>query len=468
MKIVRPVLIILLIAGLGAAGYYGYTYYQTHRSGQTPTYQTVRLQTGDLSAVVGATGTVRASQTSTLLWQTSGTVLKIDVKVGDLVAPGSSLAILDRTSLPQAMILAEADLVTAQRNLDNLRQSNVAKAQAFSNLVATKKALDDAKRHRDIYNYDRGTEDQLAAARADYLLAQNQVDFFQSVYDHTSGDPAKDAKKAVALSNLQASKTRRDKALENLNWYQGTPSQQDINQADAAMAVAQANYDDANREWVRLENGPDPQDISAAEARVTALQATLDQRELNSPIGGTITDVKIQAGDQVSPGAEAFRIDDLSPLLVDVPVSEVDINRIKISQPVTLTFDAISGKTYNGMVSQVGRFGSPVQGNVSFTVTVQIQDADDNVRPGMTAAVNVLVDQLTGVLVVPNRAVHTRNGQQTVYILRNNQIENVVIDLGASSDTNSQVLSGDIKEGDLVVLNPPLDFSGGGSLPSGG
>ncbi len=465
MKIVRPILIILLVAALGAGAYYGYNYYQSYRASQTPAYQTIRLQTGDLNAVVGATGTVRASQTSILVWQTSGTVLKINVGVGDQVVAGSSLAILDRTSLPQTMILAEADLVTAQRSLDNLRQSNVAKAQAFSNLVSTKKALDDAQRHRNIYNYDRGTEDQMAAARADYLLAQNQVDFFQSVYDHTSGDPAKDARKAVALSNLQASKTRRDKALENLNWYQGTPSQQDLNQADAALAVAQAAYEDANREWNRLKNGADPQDIAAAQARVTALQATLDLRELHSPIAGTITDVKIQEGDQVSPASAAFRIDDLSPMLVDVPISEVDINRVKVDQPVTLTFDAILGKTYNGRVSQVGRFGAPVQGNVSFTITVELQDADENVRPGMTAAVNVLVDQLQGVLLVPNRTVHTRNGQQTVYVFRNDLIENVVIDLGASSDTNSQVLSGDVKAGDLVVLNPPLDFSGGSLQP---
>jgi len=74
----------------------------------------------------------------------------------------------------------------------------------------------------------------VASARAEYLLAQNQVDFYQSLYDHTPGDPEKDSKKAVALTNLQAAKTRRDKTLENLNWFQGTPSQQDLNEADAA------------------------------------------------------------------------------------------------------------------------------------------------------------------------------------------------------------------------------------------
>lgn len=202
MKIIRPILIGLLVLGLAAGGYYAYTYYQATSANQAVTYQTVQIVKGNLNAVVGATGTVHANQTSTLVWQISGSVLSVAVAVGDQVDQGNTLALLDRTTLPQAMILAEADLVTAQRNLDNLRHSNLANAQAFSNLVSAKKGFDDAKRHCNIYNYDRGTEDQVASARAEYLLAQNQVDFYQSLYDHTPGDPEKDSKKAVALTNL--------------------------------------------------------------------------------------------------------------------------------------------------------------------------------------------------------------------------------------------------------------------------
>ncbi len=461
MKIIRPLLIILLIIGLGVGGYYGYTYYQATYQNQADVYQTVALVKGNLNAVVGATGTVRSNQTTTIIWQTSGSVLKVDFATGDQVKQGDSLATLDRTTLAQSMILVEADLITAQRGLDNLRASSLAKAQAFSTLVSAKRALDDAQRHRNIYNYDRGTESQVGAARAEYLLANNEVDFFQSVYDHTSGDPEKDAKKAVALTNLQAAKTRRDKVLANLNWYQGTPSQQDLNEADSALSLAKAKCDDAQREWDRLKNGPDPQDVASAEARILALQSTLDQRSLRAPFSGTITDVKIKAGDQVSPGAVAFRLDDLSPMLADVPISEVDINRVKPGQSVTMTFDAVSGKTYNGKVTQIGRIGVVSQGNVTFAVTIELLDADNNVSPGMTAAVNILVDQRQGVLLVPNRAVHTSNGQRVVYVVRNKQAEAVVIELGASSDTNSEILTGDLKENDLVILNPPLTVNGG-------
>ncbi len=467
MKRLRTVLIGLLIVGLGVGGYFAYFNYINPRINPPPVYQVIKLSRGNLNAVVGATGTVRSSQTAILAWRTTGSVQAVYARVGDAVTSGKPLASLARASLPQAMILAEADLVTAQRNLETLRQSSLARAQAFSNLVNDRKALDDAQRHRNLYNYDRGTEDQVASARAQYLLAQNKVDFYQSIYDHTPGDPEKDAKKAVALTNLQAAKTQRDKALENLNWFQGTPSQQDINEADAALYLAQAAYDDAQREWDRLKDGPDPQDVAAAEARVVAIQATLDQSALLAPFDGTITDVSAMPGDQVSPGVVAFRIDDLTPLLVDVPVSEVDINRVKVGQPVNLSFDAIPGQNYNGRVSQVGHIGATTQGNVAFTVTVELLNADENVSPGMTAAVNILVEQRQAVLLVPNRAVHTSNGQRIVYVLRDRQVESVVIELGASSDTNSEVLTGDIKENDLVILNPPVSIGSSGSFQMG-
>ena len=93
-------------------------------------------------------------------------------------------------------------------------------------------------------------------------------------------------------------------------------------------------------------------------------------------------------------GTVGFRVDDLSSLLVDVEISRSDINSIAVGQPVTLTFDAILGSEYHGEVVQVSQAGSVVQGVVNFTVTVEITDADEQVKPGMTAAVNITVKEL--------------------------------------------------------------------------
>jgi HlyD family secretion protein len=173
--------------------------------------------------------------------------------------------------------------------------------------------------------------------------------------------------------------------------------------------------------------------------------------------------VDVMVGDQVRSGSNAFRIDDLSHLMADVQVSEVDINSVNVGQPVTITFDAILGQEYHGKVTQVAQVGDVAQGAVNFTVTVEITDADEQVKPGMTAAVNIVVNSLTDVLLVPNRAVRLVDSQRVVYVLRNGQQVEIKITLGASSDTVSEIVSGDLKEGDLIILNPSTSLISPGS-----
>ena len=160
---------------------------------------------------------------------------------------------------------------------------------------------------------------------------------------------------------MAAAQQRYDAAVRNLNGLTGTSSATDQAVADANLASAQAQLAqaqrewervkdglseadialleaqlaDAQREWERLKDGADPEDIAAAEARVAAAQAAIDQAHLTAPFAGVITQVESKVGDQVAPGTPGFRLDDLARLLVDVQVSEVDINRIKPGQDVT-------------------------------------------------------------------------------------------------------------------------------------
>jgi HlyD family secretion protein len=170
----------------------------------------------------------------------------------------------------------------------------------------------------------------------------------------------------------------------------------------------------------------------------------------------------------VTSGQLAFRIDNLSNLLVDVDVSEVDINSVVVDQPVTLTLDAISNKTYHGRVQAVSQAGDVTSGAVNFTVTVQMTDADEQVKSGMTAAVNIVVKQVKDQLLVPNGAVRLVDAERVVYVLKNGQPKQIKITLGASSDTMSVVAGGDLKEGDLLILNPPSSGGGPFGRPGGG
>lgn len=418
-------------------------------------YQTSPLSRGSLTATVGATGTVRAKQTATLNWQTSGTVDSILVKVGDNVEKDARLATLAQTSLSQQIILAQADLVTAKRNLDNLEKSNLSTSQAEQALAVAQKNLDDAKDKKDSKKFTKADQSVIDAAYANYILAKQEVEDVQADYDGTRWKAEDDPVRASATAKYTAALKKRDTALANYNYAKSYPDVLEQDEIDANLALAESKVTDAQREYDRLKAGADPQDIAAAKARVAAIEATLKSAYIEAPFAGTVTDVNSKVGDQVSLTTAGFRVDDLSHLYADIDVTEVDINRVKAGQDATLTFDAIAGKTYNGIVTEAGAVGTAVQGVVNFTVTVEIMDADENVKPGMTSAVNIVVNQMDNILLVPNRAVRLKEGDRVVYVLKNGIPTPVKITIGASSDTSSEFLSGDLKEGDLIVLNPP-------------
>jgi HlyD family secretion protein len=435
------------------------------RANAASAYQTTTIARGTLTATIGATGNVHANQTAVLTWQTSGTVDTVNSKVGDQVKAGAVLASLAQTSLSQNVILAQADLVTAQRNLDNLLQSSTQSAQAQLNLVTAQKNVDSTKSTLESFlaSNHGGTSDDITNAQAKVTLAERNLQSAQTFYDEVKYLGDTDPTKAQAYTNLYTAQQALKSAQNNLDYFLLKPSGRDVEQARANYALAQAKLDDAQREWDRLRNGPDSSDVAAAQARVDAAQATINLSRVMAPIAGTVTEADPLVGDLVSPNTSAFRVDDLSHLLVDVQVSEVDINNVSVGQLAIVTFDAVLGREYHGKVVDVSRVGTSVQSVVNFNVSVELTDPDADVKPGMTASVTITIQSLDDVLLVPNRAVHLVNGQRVVYVLRSGQLLEIPVTLGASDDTMSEVVSGDISVGDMVVLNPPANFTPGGN-----
>jgi HlyD family secretion protein len=514
----RAIWIIGIIAILVGA-FFAYRAYSNSRSAQAAqdSLQTVALEEGSLAATIGATGTVRANQSANLLWQTSGTVDQVNVLLGDQVKKDQELSNLTQTSLAQNVILAQADLVNAQKALDDLLNSQVQGAQALQAVEKAEQALEDAhnpelaqaralkaiadaqklvevaERNLRIAQ-SNASQSSIDEARANVTLAKDRLDRARDKYEPYANRPESNVTRATLLSALAAAQQQYDHAVRQLNSLQGTAADTDlaVRQADLDTAQAQlvqaerdwerikdgtslanislleAQLADAQREWERLKDGPDPEDLAAAQARVAAAQATLDQAYIVAPFSGLITNVTSKPGDQVSPGTPGFRLDDLSHLWVDVEVSEVDINQVQVGQPAILTFDAILAKEYNGEVVEVSPIGTQVLGVVNFKVTVELTDADQDVRPGMTTAVEVVVNQLDNAMLIPNQAVRIEEGKRVVYTMdESGQLTVVEVTLGASSDRFSELLEGDLQPGNLIVLNPPIDFFSGGP-PGGG
>ena len=448
----KKIITLLVIVAILAAGGYGfYLWRQRQLAAQTSSLETTPAGRGSLTATIGATGQVRSKQAASLVWKTSGTVQDVFVKIGDSIKTGDKLAELEQTSLPQAIILAQADLESANKALDDLyTNAEIAKVQALTSIATYAKDVKSAQ-----YQLDNFTIPEIQAG----LDTLEALDLMKQKLDDAT--VAFEPYKFLASGN----KTR-DEFKEKLDL-----AQSDYNAAvkrldyENALEVAKANLNKARKDYKKWENGPSADEIAATKARIAAAQATISQAWIEAPFNSTVSLAIPQPGDLVTPNTTAFRVDDLSSLFVDLAVSEVDINQIEASQPVSLTFDAIRGGIYRGEVVSVDRVGTSNQGVVEFIVTVRLTDADEQVKPGMTAAVNVVVSQLEDVLLVPNRAVRFKDGKQVVYILQNNQTVPVNIKLGATAETTSQVLEGDLKVGDLIILNPPTQFEPGGGPP---
>jgi len=422
----RRLLIIVVLVVIAASAF---VYFRTSRAESGTQFETSTIERGSLTATIGATGTVRAKQSAVLIWQAAGTVENVQAKVGDTVKAGDMLASLAKTSLPQSVILAEADLASAQKSLDDLMNSNTAQAEAVV-------ALRDAQEA-----YDKAAE------------------YYETLFKPYKFDQIVYVRKVTPFG------VKRFPMIKTIKVKQA--DEETIKEAEQDLALAQAKLDDAQRTYDLLKDG-NTAEILGAQARVDAAQATINLAHIIAPFDGTLTESYPLPGDQLAAGATAFRLDNLTSLFVDVEVSEVDINSVSISQPVTLTFDAILGKEYHGEVVEVAQAGTSTNGVVNFKVTVELTDADSSVKPGMTAAVNIVVEEMNDVVLVPNRAVRLVDGERVVYLLIDGQAVKKEIRLGSSSDTQSVVSVGDVKEGDVVILNPPAAEFGPGNGPRGG
>jgi HlyD family secretion protein len=309
-------------------------------------------------------------------------------------------------------------------------------------------------------------------------LTQDQLAYQNSLARYNNLlEPPDPIAVAVAEANLAAAKLQLEDAESRWDQLKDGPS-------DADIAVLEAVLADAQREWQRLKDGPDPNDILALEAQIAASQATLIQTRISAPFDGIITWVQTQPGDQVGPGVPALRVDDVSHLFVDLEISEIDINQIEVGQDVNLAFEAVLAKTYHGKVVEVAEVGTVMAGSVSFLVRVEILNADEDIRIGMTSDVDIVTRQKENVLAVPNRAIRALDGEPVVYLLggapahvqdqdrlleaggllakfnaRDPGLYPVQVSLGEASSRLTEVIAGDLEPGDQVVVDPPSELT---------
>lgn len=352
------------------------------------------------AAGVLAEGEVIPLQNAKLSFTTSGVVAEILVEEGSAVGRQEVIARLDGIERAQAAVTAaQVELLSAQQALKTLNENHeVALANATQAKVLAEKALDDAIEERTKKDYGRADQDRVDQARAQYYLALNEVkeaeDDFNDYYGRAEDDPDR----AAALNRLATARKDRQRKLSALNWYLGKPDALEIAEADAAITVAEAALNDAERTWERLQNGPDPDDLALAEARLRNAEAQLASAkkaladlELRAPFAGTVVTNNLKTGELVSMGGPAAVIlADLSAFQIETTdLTELDVVNIDPGDPAVITFDAIPGLELNGKVSRINAFGVNRLGDITYKVTIDLEQQDPRLRWNMTASVSI-------------------------------------------------------------------------------
>ncbi len=442
-KWVWIVLGVVIVSGL----FVGWRIWQTRQnlSEVVANLETEPYQRQTLNANIYGTGSVEPIQTAVLTWSAGGTVGDVLVTVGDAVMEDQLIMSLDPDSVTVDILQAEIDLINTQNALDDLYDSWESDlAQAKLDLLKAQENLEDLQDERKIMNYQRCTDERIEEL-------EEELDKAEQIYNFRQNS-----------DTLRAVNT----AQANLNYCLADYTEEEIAEAELEVELGEARVERLQERVDVLEDGPDPDQVQILETQVAMAQSRLDSPIIEAPFGGVVTVLNANHGDIVQPGMQAVQIDNLSNLFLDVQISEVDIPFVGVGQIAQLVFDAYFESTFEGEVVEIAPVGTPIQGVVEYTVRIEMLDSDDRIKPGMTAAVNIVVDQKEDVFVVPNDAIVSIDGQEHVFVRRNDGYEGVPVTLGSYSDFYSEVLEANIEEGEMIVLNPPDEITG--EMPFGG
>jgi HlyD family secretion protein len=289
-----------------------------------------------------------------------------------------------------------------------------------------------------------------------------------------------------------------------LNRAQLQQSEANLASAQASLDLAQANEERARglfaQEYVtRQDMDVAVQAFKAAKAQFNVAQAqvvrdrrNLDNTVIRSPVSGVVVSRLVDVGQTVAASLQSptlFTIaQDLSHMQIDTSYAEADVGNIRVGQQASFRVDAFPNRTFRGEVKQVRLNPTTQQNVVTYDVVVSVENLDQALMPGMTAYVNIVVAERKDVLMVPNAALRFRPSDMTkartggdktkgegrakgdtmpmgtVYVLENAQPKPNRISVGITDNKMTEVLGGEIKDGDAVIIEdrqPPAKAASG-------
>lgn len=228
--------------------------------------------------------------------------------------------------------------------------------------------------------------------------------------------------------------------------------------------IAKSELDQAESDYLsnKAQIASAAAQISQARANLATAKTNLGYTKIIAPVDGTIIARKIDIGQSVAASFQApelFTIaQDLTKMQIEVSVSEADIGKVAVGQEVTYTLDGYQDSIFKGKVTQVRISPTTVSNVVTYTVIVEVDNEDLKLIPGMTANVSIITHKSENVLCAPSIALKynpntdgTRYKTQGIWILSDKKQKRVNIETGASDDTNIEIKSKELHEGDKII-----------------
>ncbi len=396
------------------------------------------VETGDIAQVFNYTGNLVAKDQVDILPGASGRVEAVLVEVGDHVNMGDPIATLERDRYVLQLRQAQAGLNNAKLQLAKMEQGSrpeeIAVAEAAVQLARA--ALDDVATISD----DERTTAAVNLANAQAALRQAQAEYDKIAWAGNVGqmpqalalEQATNAyETALAAYNLQT----------NPGDAQLAPLMVQLVQAELALTMAKQPFREIDYEMARVA-------IEQAETAVELANLQLDEATIEAPFDGIIAELHITEGSSVGPQAPvAMEVSDA----VEMPVGieEARIGQIETGQPASLQVEAYLGQNFPAVVSKIAPVAD--KNSHTFEVTITPEDQDSQLRSGMFATLGILVDRKQNTLLVPVDAVTNVNGQDSVYVVKDNIAELRAVTVGLANDGQVEILSG-VEAGETVVI----------------
>ena len=201
--------------------------------------------------------------------------------------------------------------------------------------------------------------------------------------------------------------------------------------------------------------------IMQAEANYATASANMGYTKIVSPVKGIVISKEVEVGQTVAASFQTptlFMVaEDLTKMRIETSVSEADIGKVKEGQEVEYTLDGYPDSIFKGTVTQV-RLSPTTESNVvTYTVVIEVDNQEGKLLPGMTANVSIITGKKENILTVPNVALKftiadntKRYDKKGIWIEKKGKPFRINIETGVSDDTYSEIISNEIKEGDVV------------------